>query len=218
MLKTASAVTEAAFKAKPILIELTYYDTPAHNKLTAEAGITEAVQQAKCLSDEIELLRAAVEGEPDEWPHTTSALRRMVADIRSPYFPRAKFKRFYWSKWMTDAATGELAAAAKGPVHLWAVAWMVAADKYLEDFGEVENWDEHQARLVALRQEFDALCTTIETQRTPADEQYLATSTMLAKEGYQRIGYRLSNGEVAIGPGSGKVLVQWLIDHPEVKP
>lgn len=210
--KTRTPWLDAVAEAVATERELRDLDAPARMKLTARAFVREALRHANTTPEAAAALRQTLEADPLKFPATWRFIRQATAFIAGANCPNPPHDpgrlRFLGS----EAALPELVGVGSHPMAAFAVAAMMAAEKSPASFGESEDPEATERRRAALRDQRTALLERIEREYSPADLSFSEPSEQrLRAEGYMKVTFAISGGEVTVGRGCGERLVNWLV-------
>lgn len=211
-LNGSTPFAELVREAAKIEREIQQLSSLGGQKLTAAAFLREAMEVARIDAARLKKLRSQIEGGASPGIHDVVAtLRRMVRAARSANYPAPPRTMRPLRYMMTPDATAELAKLGASAFDLFALAALIAAEKYPDEFGEAESSDQHNARLLELTLKRDQLFARIGASYRPDD---LLLSDWDA-EGRCRAGFALSGGAVSIVPreDAPRRLVDWVLAH-----
>lgn len=233
MAKTTTLIDEAppvdfdaALREGPDLArEWRRWDTAAGRKQAADAMLADALAKAGRTLPNIDDFAFQLDDLPPGFERLPAALRRLERIVAEPTTTSGYLTRMP-KAWLDDDERAELIRLKMSPWDLWAVAVARVGERRPEVFGLIDKpMAEHQAYLKDLRARLDAVGEILRTRYAPADVVDLNadTSDLLMREGYTlqvyRIPYEATGDKVyRPPPGSGRVLLDWLLDHPEVTP
>lgn len=89
---------------------------------------------------------------------------------------------------------------------LFAVAVLIAAQRWPERFGKLDSWEKHQARVKELERQRDEAFEALEMGYEVQDLIFHGDAD---KEGRSRVTFKLAEGAVHVGPDAAERLVRW---------
>lgn len=123
----------------------------AHPKLTAAAFLAAAVKAAGSTPERIASLRRVIEAGADGRTMRTQAfVRRLAREFRTPGWPHAPKSAERLGPYGRDEAVAELETIGSHVLEAMAVAALVATTSWPESFGDVSDWDTHEAKRTRL--------------------------------------------------------------------
>lgn len=202
------AFADLVREAVEVTRELRALDNVAASKLTAEAYLRDAMRIAQTTSERLAKLRSELERPTGHNTFEAAAtLRRMVAAIRSSNWPRPPRELRRLNFLTTPETVAELAALGSSTFELFALGVQIAAEKHSADFGNCEDGDGYDRRLLDLAMRRDELYRQIENAYTSND---LLIGEPDA-QGRSVVSFKLSGGAVPLGPHAGERLVNWML-------
>jgi len=199
-------------RALAIRKELDQFDRPEANKLSREAFLNDALAVARTSLDRLaELDDILAEDGGRTLPNASAFVRRLERFIREGTATRTPREVSRLRFAMSEGLAGELSTLKSSPHELFALAVKRTADKSPASFGQVGNWDEHQAHLAALREELTNVYQRLGEVAT-TDDLTIATGPPCSMCGRNlRATYKISGGTISPGPDGPQQLVTWLL-------
>ena len=198
-------------EAMDVTRELKKYDIVENNKMSAKAFVRVAIARARTNWQKLVNLRAELDH--SDFRAAAGMLRVIIKFIRSGNCTAPPKQPSRLNMFATLDGMDQLPLLKASLYELFALAAMIASEKYPEAFGAIEDMDAHQDRLTELRESQANLFKRIETEYTAEDIQLADTNDMMKREGFIRATFKISNGEVPLGQGCGEKLIAWLIAH-----
>jgi hypothetical protein len=182
-------------------------------KLTPSAFVATAIAVARSSEERIRKLRKLLEEDAGRtFPACQGFLYRAVRWVREGHVTRPPVEVRRLGPLDPDgAATAELGTLNHTVPELFAVASMIAAERWPESFGESESWDRWMARLDEVRRRRGEVFAQL--GRSWAAEDIVVGD--VGDDGRARVAFRISNGEVSLAPtdSAGERLVGWAVEH-----
>ena len=144
----------------------------------------------------------------EEYRYCNQFVRNACRWIKEKTFtmPTKDIRRYAWLAGPNyNAVIAELASL-PGTLHeLIAVAIYRVTQSNPEVFGTIDNINNYHKRVNELNKELDQICNDIELGYSRSDLLF----SDINSEGYAKVSFKISNGEVPVSDGCGRRLIEW---------
>lgn len=209
------ALKKLMVKAVPLYQELQGL-TSKPVKLSAKGCLAMALSIANCEESRILELSKRLDDDPESFRYTHMFIRNAMRWVKEPTFsgPIKDIRRYTWlAGRFYDSVIAELASLQSSIYELIAVAIYRVTQSNPEVFGTLDDISQYHARVAELNKKLDQICGEIESGYDRKDLQFAGPIT---QEGYVKITFKISNGEIPISEGCGKRLIEWACCHKDV--
>lgn len=127
--------------------------------------------------------------------------------------PTKDVRRYRWLAGPNyDAVIAELASLQSSIYELIALAIYRVTQSNPECFGTIDDINDYHAKVNELNKELDKICEDIESGYSRSDLQF----SDINSEGYAKVSFKISKGEVPVSEGCGKKLIEWASRNKQI--
>lgn len=177
-------------------------------KLTGRAFVNAAVKNANTTPKRLRKLEQML-GQQTMEP-LRGFIHRATIAIRDNFcYPPDKLNRIRYLG--NDDVAATMATVQSNYFEMFALAAVIAENKYPDNFGTITDWAAHEAYIKHLRATCAALYLEIATECRGSD-----LSVKDAGRGMAYVTFAMTDGEVSLYPtrDAGSRLVDWVLNHP----
>ena len=127
--------------------------------------------------------------------------------------PTKDIKRYTWLAGPNyDSVIAELGSLQSSIFELVALSIYKVTKSHPEVFGTIDNINNYHKRVNELNKELDQICNDIELGYSRSDLFF----SDINSEGYAKVSFKISNGEVPVSEGCGRRLIEWAARNNQI--
>jgi hypothetical protein len=198
----------------PLFVELQGL-TSMPIKLSAKGSFDMATIIAGSSEENIAGLNKLLIEKSEEYRYSNQFVRNSIKWIKEKTFtmPTKDIRRYTWLAGPNyDAVIAELASLQSFIYELIAVAIYRVTQSNPEVFGTIDDINYYHARVNELNKELDQICKDIESGYSRTDLQF----SDINSDGYAKVSFKISNGEVPVAEGCGRRLIEWTARNKQI--
>lgn len=208
------ALKKLMVKAVPLYQELQDL-TSKPVKLSAKGCLAMALSIAGCDEAVVMELGGRLDEDSESFRYSNQFVRNAVRWIKERTFtmPPKDVRRLTWlSGPHFDSVIAELGGSGFSVFSLMALAIYRTTQSHPECFGTIDDISQYHVRVAELNKKLDDIYHQLEESYDGKD---LLFSSINA-EGYAKVSFKISNGEIAVTTDCGKKLIAWCSQNRHV--
>ena len=152
---------------------------------------------------------------PESFRYTHPFIRNVCRWIKERTFtmPTKDVRRYTWLAGPNyDSVIAELGSLQSSIFELVALSIYKVTKSHPEVFGTIDNINDYHNRVNELSKELDQICNDIESGYSRSDLLF----SDINSEGYAKVSFKISNGEVSVSEGCGRRLIEWTSRNKQI--